>query len=99
VQDIDYGSEEECKDLIGRIQAAQGSLGALPPDDPDLLARTRVLAGEVRFRSERETVPMASSVGRIPLARRRSGDSPQPVMLEVNVLADEYWSVYEVFIP
>jgi len=96
VQEVDYGSEYECKALIGRIHDAR----EVPPDrsgwGPPVQARARILAAEAKFRSDRETVPMASSVARIDVPLK--GEARR-IPLEVNVLTDEYWDLYETFIP
>jgi DNA repair exonuclease SbcCD ATPase subunit len=96
VQEVDYGSEHECKALIARIHEAR----EVPPDragwGPPAQARARVLAAEAKFRSDRETVPMASSMGRIDVPMK--GEARR-IPLEVNVLTEEYWDLYETFVP
>ena len=96
VQEVDYGSEHECKALIARIHEAR----EVPPDRAGwgtrAKARARALAAEAKFRSERETVPMASSMGRIDVPVK--GEARR-IPLEVNVLTEEYWDLYETFVP
>jgi hypothetical protein len=100
VQEMRYGSEEECKTLIEKIQAAIGALGAKGAWNGRLEERATALGRQVRYRSERETVPMAASVARIELSVRPSGGRMvRHIPLEVNVLGEEYWDLYEVFIP
>jgi hypothetical protein len=100
IQEMRYGSEDECKELIGRIREAVGSLGPGRPGLADVAARTEAITREAQFRGPRETVPMAASVARIELpVRSVSGREVRSVPLEVNVLADEYWDIYEIFIP
>lgn len=100
IQDMRYGSEDECKELIGKIRAAQAQLGPGRPRASEIEARVHVLASQVQFRSARETVPMASSVARIDLpVRSTQGPGRRRVPIEVNVLAEEYWDIYDVFIP
>lgn len=96
VQEMHYGSEEECKLLIGKVRSALGSLGSHVPDAAKLEARVQGLREQVQFRSARETVPMAVSVARIEMSAEAG---LRRVPLEVNVLSDEYWDLYEVFIP
>lgn len=96
VQEMHYGSEDDCKLLIGKVRAALGSLGSHVPEPASLEERVKLLAQQVQFRSERETVPMAVSVARIDMS---AGAGLRRVPLEVNVLSDEYWDLYEVFIP
>ena len=99
VQDTNYGPEGECKLLIGRIQTAIASLGASASWNDELEARMKILGSEIRYRSERETVPMASSVSQIALLVKQGHTGARRLPIEVNVLADEYWDVYEAFIP
>jgi hypothetical protein len=100
VQEMHYGTEEECKLLIGKVRRALASLGPGVPAMDSVDARAREIGAEGQFRSERETVPMAASMARIQMSLRGSeGRGPRRVPLEVNVLADEYWDLYEVFIP
>jgi hypothetical protein len=45
-------------------------------------------------------VPMASSVAHIEMpVRNAEGGGLRRIPLEVNVLAEEYWDLYDVFIP
>lgn len=99
VQDMRYGSEEECKQLIGKIQRAIASLGADGFRSAEIDARAEALARQVQFRSPRETVPMASSVAYIEMPMRAAGAGARRLPLEVNVLAEESWDLYDVFIP
>jgi DNA repair exonuclease SbcCD ATPase subunit len=100
IQEMRYGSEEECKALIGTVREAVASLGPGRPRSADIEARSLAIARQAQFRSARETVPMAASVARIELPVRTSPASPvRRIPLEVNVLADEYWDIYDVLIP
>jgi hypothetical protein len=100
IQEMRYGSEDECKALIGTIREAVAALGPGRPQIADFAERVRAVASEAQFRSARETVPMASSVARIELPLQAVGErGARRIPLEVNVLADEYWDIYEIFIP
>ena len=100
IEEMRYGSEDECKALIGKIRKAVGALGPSSPAPADIEARAQLIAKQAQFRSARETVPMAASVARIELAVRSSGErQARRVPLEVNVLAEEFWDIYDVFIP
>ncbi|MEJ2515103.1 MAG: hypothetical protein P8080_03440 [Gammaproteobacteria bacterium] len=98
VQEIDYGSEHQCKTLISTIQQARNVPAERAGWSPMVQARARQLSAEVKFRSERDTVPMASSTPCIDLPVQADGGARR-IPLEVNVLLDEYWDPYEVFIP
>jgi hypothetical protein len=100
IEEARYGSEEECKALIGKIRKAVDGLRPSHPSAADIEARAQLITRQVQFRSERETVPMAASVARIdPSLRSSEGPSARRLPLEVNVLAEEYWDIYDVFIP
>ncbi|HRP35785.1 MAG TPA: hypothetical protein PLI48_07875 [Gammaproteobacteria bacterium] len=100
IEEMRYGSEEECKALIGKIRNAVAVLGPSRPSLADIETRAQSITRQAQFRSARETVPMAASVSRIDLPVRSSeGPSVRRIPLEVNVLAEEYWDIYDVFIP
>lgn len=100
IEEMRYGSEEECKALIGKIRNAVAVLGPSRPSLADIETRAQSITKQAQFRSARETVPMAASVSRIDLPVRSSeGPSVRRIPLEVNVLAEEYWDIYDVFIP
>lgn len=100
VQDMRYGSENDCKALIGVIQTAIASLSADGFRGAEIETRAQALTKQVQFRGPRETVPMASSVAQIEMpVRGAEGGGLRRIPLEVNVLAEEYWDLYDVFIP
>lgn len=100
IQEMRYGSEDACKLLIGKIRQAVAALGPGRPTPADTEARAQAIAQQVQFRSARETVPMAASVARIDMpVRAAEGGGLRRIPLEVNVLADEYWDIYDVLIP
>lgn len=96
VQEMEYGSEHDCRALIARIREAR----EVPPEragwSPQVRARAKMVALEAKFRNDRETVPMASSVARIDVLVK---GEDRRIPLEVNVLAEEYWDLYDTFIP
>lgn len=92
IQDLKYGSEGDCTELIGRIQRLMLGL-----KDGHLQASgLKELAQDIRrhaeFRTEDETVPVASSLDEMVFSPK---NAPGP---RVNVLLEEYWDVYEVFL-
>jgi chromosome segregation ATPase len=100
VQEMRYGSDAECKVLIGKVREALATLGPSVPAPEAVESRGQLLAQDAEYRSERETVPMASSVARIdvPTLNPASGVRRR-VPIEVNVLAEEYWGIYDALIP
>jgi DNA repair exonuclease SbcCD ATPase subunit len=100
IQETGYGSEDECKLLIGKVRQAVASLGADRPTVAEIEARAQAIAADAQFRGPRESVPKASSVARIDMSvRPAEGSSPRRIPLEVNVLTEEYWDIYDVLIP
>lgn len=100
IQETGYGSEDECKLLIGKVRKAVAALGADRPTAAEIETRAKAIAADAQFRGPRESVPMASSVARIDMSvRPAEGRAPRRIPLEVNVLTDEYWDIYDVLIP
>jgi hypothetical protein len=100
IQEMRYGSEEECKAMIGKIRQAVAALGPGRPAPADVEARAEAIAGQAQYRSARETVPMGASVARIEMpVRAAKGGGLRRIPLEINVLTEEYWDIYDVLIP
>jgi len=92
IQDLTYGSEEQCTHLIRTIQSLMDGLG----DRRESAKEVKGLASEIRryarFRSDDETVPLATSIDEAVLEPRNGRFNSA----RVNVLQDEYWDVYDV---
>jgi uncharacterized protein YukE len=91
IQDLKYGSEKDCTHLIDKIQ--QLTLGL---KDSHLKAEgLKEMALEIRrhaeFRNGEDTVPAASSLDGMLTGSVLAGP-------RTNVLMDEYWDIYEVFL-
>ncbi len=100
IQDIKYGSEQDCKYLMGKIQELLARMREGSDWAREIKSRAQTLRRQVSFRSERETVPMAGSLTSLPVA---VGDgnfrqTVSEVALDVNVLSDEYWDLYQAFV-
>lgn len=91
IQDLKYGSEKDCTVLIEKIQKLMLGL----KDSHLKAAGLKELALEIRryadFRKSEDTVPAASSLDGITSSSLLSGP-------RTNVLMDEYWDIYEVFL-
>lgn len=94
IQDLKYGTEVECTNLINRIQELLGGLR----DQRANARNVKQYAAEVRhhakYRNELETVPLASSLASVAAAITK--DSPR--LPKVDMLRDEYWDIYDVFL-
>ena len=91
IQDLKYGSEKECTYLIEKIQKLMLGLKDRHLNIPGLKDTAQEIRRHVEFRSDEETVPVASSLDGMVLGGVAVGP-------RVNVLMEEYWDLYEVFI-
>lgn len=91
IQDLKYGSEDECISMIDRIQKLMRGL----TDSHTNAASLRRLAQEIRshaeFRTDQESTPTASSLDGMMMSSTVPG-------ARANVLTDEYWDLYEIFL-
>jgi hypothetical protein len=100
IQDIKYGSEQDCKYLMNRIQELLAGLREGSAWAAEIRSRVQSLRRQVTFRSDRETVPMAGSLTSLPVAVGAGGfrQTVAEVALDVNVLSEEYWDLYQAFV-
>jgi hypothetical protein len=93
IQDIKYGTEADCARLISRIEHLLEGLR----DQRRSATHLKEYAAEIRlvakYRNELETVPQASSLSRLDLSASRGAPMPR-----VDVMRDEYWDIYDVFL-
>ena len=93
IQDLKYGTESDCTRLIQRIQQQLDGLR----DQRQNAAHLKEYAAEIRlvakYRNELETVPTASSLSKLNLSASRGAPMPR-----VDILRDEYWDIYDVFV-
>ncbi len=91
IQDLKYGSEKECTHLIDKIQQLMAGL----KDSHLKAAGLKDMALDVRrhseFRNDEDTVPAASSLDGMLAGSVLTGP-------RVNVLMEEYWDIYDVFL-
>jgi hypothetical protein len=98
--DVTYGSAAECRVLSQELEAVMRALSTSEQMDKRVRRRSEYLRQAATYRRDIDTVPMAGSVGSIPLAITETGE-PRPVndqVIPVNVLADEYWDIYAVLL-
>ncbi len=98
VTDVNYGDITECRNMNIQIEKCLRRL----PTGQELVAsaRDRVVYLEqcAGYRLETDTVPVAGSFARIPLAVGEGGDVRGQRAVNLNVLADEYWEIYSVLL-
>ena len=100
IQDIKYGSEQDCKYLMSKIQELLAGLREGAGWAAEIRSRAQSLRRQVTFRSERETVPMAGSLTSLPVAVGAGSfrQTVSEIALDVNVLSEEYWDLYQAFV-
>ncbi|MGB5623232.1 MAG: hypothetical protein WBN65_12115 [Gammaproteobacteria bacterium] len=94
IQDHKYGSEEDCSRLIGKIQKLSEQVSAGQVDAEKLRRVARDIRKHAEFRNPDETVPVASSLDDMMF----HDSDGRPVPAQVNVMAEEYWDLYDVFL-
>lgn len=94
IQDHKYGSEEDCSRLIGKIQKLSEQVSTGQVDAEKLRSIARDIRKHAEFRNPDETVPIASSLD--DMMFHDSDGKPMPA--QVNVMAEEYWDLYDVFL-
>lgn len=93
IQDLKYGTESECGRLISRIQQLLAGLRDQRQNATHLKEYAAEIRLVVKYRSEVDTVPVASSLSRVDLSASRGAPMPR-----FDVLRDEYWDIYDVFL-
>jgi hypothetical protein len=91
IQDLKYGSEKECAYLISKIQKLMLDMKGRHLNVPGLKDLAQEIRRHVEFRNDEETVPVASSLDGMVLGATTTGP-------RVNVMMEEYWDLYEVFV-
>ncbi len=100
IQKIDYGSKSDCEYLMGHIGNAVVSMQEDRSFATELKARSKWLRSKAKYRADGETRPIADSVGGIPVSLPGAdfGNTVAGMPIEINVLAEDYWSLEQVLI-
>lgn len=91
--EVRYGDRRDCRDLR---RLAEDRLQVLESDDgisERVKLRSQNLKEEVEYRNDGDTVPVAGSLGPI-----RSVAPGQTGHCSINILADEYWGLFEILL-
>lgn len=91
VRNADYGAREVCERLSRHVDERLAALGEAGDLNARVKRRTEFLRASVEYRREDESVPLAQSLSDIPKRPLAS----EKDCVAVNVLADEYWDLYE----
>lgn len=93
IQDQKYGTEPDCTRLINRIQELLAGLSDQRHSARNVKEYAAEIRREAKYRNELETVPSASSLTHV--TPNAVGGAPLP---KVDILRDEYWDIYDVFL-
>jgi hypothetical protein len=94
IQDHKYGSEQDCSNLINMIQKLSQKVASGGVDAKQLKLVAQDIRRHAEFRKPEETVPIATSLEDMIM---HTSDGRQ-VPSRVNILAEEYWDIYDVFL-
>lgn len=90
--EVHYGMREDCEYLMQKITACVERLRAQTDFADKLKARADWLRTQAEFKNENDPVPLAASLSRISTTVGKEA-AETGLLLDVNVLADDYWSV------
>lgn len=96
VQEVQYGAREECEALMAAIAEALAVVKSRKDIAADVKDCVEQLRDVAQYRAEADTVPLAESLAGIVPATTEGGavlalSGPQ-------VLADDYWHIYQVLL-
>ncbi len=95
--EVHYGLRQDCEFLMEKISGMVNQLQAQSNFGEKLKARADVLRTEAEFKNENDPVPLASSLAKINTAI--SADPNQTgLIIDVNVLADDYWNILSAMV-
>lgn len=99
VFDVMYGSPEDCTRILRLLRHALDRLEDEKSDRVKLKERTEHLRTLAAYGSEVDTVPLADSVDGASVSQKpTSAAEPTQRTAGINVLADDYWNLYEALV-
>lgn len=100
ISKVDYGSKSDCEYLMNRIRDAISSMEENRKFSEELKARSKWLKSKAEYRNDKDTGPVADSIGGIPIALPGAefGNTVAGIPLEINVIAEDYWNLSSVLI-
>jgi hypothetical protein len=93
--DANYGDRRDCRALCKYVDERIEALVADTTVGTRVQFRAKKLGEKAEFRHDDETIPVASTLGVIPLFKS-SGD--QRGEIDVNILGEEYWDIFPVLL-
>jgi hypothetical protein len=101
VHEASYGDIQACRDLSGQIESVLRKVERMDELAGRVRRRAEYLRVVATYRRDSDTTPAPESLGSIPVELTVDGD-PWPVKgspeVQVNILADEYWDIYNVLL-
>jgi hypothetical protein len=98
--DVTYGSAVECRTLGQNVEGVVRRLDAVDKLMPQGRRRAEFLRLTAQYRRDSDTVPVAGSFATLPVVISEAGElrPADDRVIPVNVLADEYWDIYNVLL-
>ena len=93
--DVSYGSKRDCRALSKYTEDRMKLLAADSKLQSRVQIRVQRLPGEVHYRQDTDTVPVASTLSSIALLKP---DGRQRGEVVINILGEEYWDVFSVLL-
>lgn len=99
-QDLKFGDRRTCVSMMDKIKGQVDNLKSKREFATEIKRRTEHLRTTVRYRKEEDVVPVAESVGTmtVGLKDKTFRDTLTDMSKEPNVLADEYWDIYDILL-
>lgn len=91
-----YGMRQDCEFLMEKISASVERLRSQTGFADSLKARADWLRTQAEFKNNNDPVPLASSMSKISTTVGK--DQETGLLLDVNVLADDYWGMLSVMV-
>jgi hypothetical protein len=98
--EVTYGTAAECQALSEQIGAVVRSLDADDKLNSQVRRRAEMLKHCAQYRRDTDTVPIAGSFASLPVLITETGEprAADGRIIPVNILADEYWDIYNVLL-
>lgn len=99
-QDLKFGDRRTCVSMMDKIKSQVDGLKSNRGFAADIKQRTGQMRTSVRYRRENDVIPVAESVGTMTLGLKDKTfrGTLTDMSKDPNVLADEYWDIYEILL-
>lgn len=86
---VNYGGQDECDEIVERVQKRLKKFGKSRDFADILRQRTTLIAEKARFRSDSDAVPISKSVATVYDIGKRGTVKE----IDANLLGDDYWNI------